>query len=292
MHGGADKAVYVYPAEHYPYWQDELGRKLPWGIFGENLTVEDAPLEHEVAIGDRLRIGSAEFLVTQPRLPCFKLGIRFNDPGMVRRFLRAGRSGYYLRIVVEGEVAAGDRIDLVAPDPTSVPVSEITRLYTRDQDDIEAIRRLLSVDTLPDEWRPYFEQALTCSFSNPCAPSAPLRSRSALLESCSLTRRRGRAARRRRDDPESRPEPRGRPTRRFFCFLTPSAAEPVSPAEQAARDFAKPIWDAELSPDWRIRGATLRPGRRGLRKIPETSRSCSARDLPQESPDAFAAAVL
>ncbi len=159
VHGGADKAVYVYPAEHYPYWQHELGRKLPWGIFGENLTVEDAPLEHEVAIGDRLRIGSAEFLVTQPRLPCFKLGIRFNDPGMVRRFLRAGRSGYYLRIVVEGEVAAGDRIDIVAPDPTSVPVSEITRLYTRDQDDIEAIRRLLSVDTLPDEWRPYFEQA-------------------------------------------------------------------------------------------------------------------------------------
>ena len=159
VHGGADKAVYVYPAEHYPYWQHELGRKLPWGIFGENLTVEDAPLEHEVAIGDRLRIGSAEFLVTQPRLPCFKLGIRFNDPGMVRRFLRAGRSGYYLRIVVEGEVAAGDRIDIVAPDPTSVPVSEITRLYARDQDDIEAIRRLLSVDTLPDEWRPYFEQA-------------------------------------------------------------------------------------------------------------------------------------
>ena len=159
VHGGADKAVYVYPAEHYPYWQHELGRKLPWGIFGENLTVEDAPLEHEVAIGDRLRIGSAEFLVTQPRLPCFKLGIRFNDPGMVRRFLRAGRSGYYLRIVVEGEVAAGDRIDIVAPDPTSVPVSEITRLSTRDQDDIEAIRRLLSVDTLPDEWRPYFEQA-------------------------------------------------------------------------------------------------------------------------------------
>ncbi len=159
MHGGPDKAVYVYPVEHYPYWQEELGRELPLGMFGENLTVGGAPLENELGIGDRLRIGSAEFLVVQPRLPCFKLGIRFDDPGMVRRFLRAGRSGYYLRIASEGEVEAGDRIDIVAPDPAGVPVSELTRLFTRDQDDIEAIRRLLAVDTLPDEWRAYFEQA-------------------------------------------------------------------------------------------------------------------------------------
>jgi MOSC domain-containing protein YiiM len=159
VHGGPDKAVYVYPAEHYPYWQEQLGRKLPWGMFGENLTVEGAPLENEIGIGDRLRIGSAEFLVVQPRLPCFKLGIRFDDPGMVRRFLRARRSGYYLRIAAEGELAAGDRIEIVARDPAGVPVSEITRLFTRDPDDIEAIRRLLALDALPDEWRPYFEQA-------------------------------------------------------------------------------------------------------------------------------------
>lgn len=159
VHGGPDKAVYVYPAEHYPYWQEELGRKLPLGQFGENLTVEGVPLENELGIGDRLRIGSAEFLVTQPRLPCFKLGIRFDDPRMVRRFLGAGRSGYYLRIAAEGEVATGDRIDIVAPDPAGVPVSEITRLLTRDQDDIDAIRRLLAVDALPDEWKSYFEQA-------------------------------------------------------------------------------------------------------------------------------------
>ncbi len=159
VHGGHDKAVYVYPAEHYPYWQEELGRELPWGMFGENLTVDGAPLESELGVGDRLRIGSAEFFVVQPRLPCFKLGIRFDDPGMVRRFLRAGRSGYYLRIASEGEVAAGDRIDIVASDPAGVPVSEITRLFTRDRDDIEAIRRLLAVDKLPDEWRAYFEQA-------------------------------------------------------------------------------------------------------------------------------------
>jgi MOSC domain-containing protein YiiM len=160
VHGGPDKSVYVYPAEHYPSWQQELGRELPWGMFGENLTVEGAPLEDEVAIGDRLRIGSAEFVVTQPRLPCFKLGIRFDDAGMVRRFLKAGRSGYYLRIVTQGEIGVGDRIEILARDPAKVPVSEITRLFTRDHDDLTAIRRLLALEALPDEWRPYFERAV------------------------------------------------------------------------------------------------------------------------------------
>lgn len=122
MHGGPDKAIYVYPAEHYPYWQEELGRDLPWGMFGENLTVEGVPLENETAIGDRFGIGSAELVVTQPRLPCFKLGIRFNDPAMVRRFVAAARTGYYLRIATEGYVAAGDQIDLLARHPEGLPV--------------------------------------------------------------------------------------------------------------------------------------------------------------------------
>ena len=160
VHGGPDKAVYAYPVEHYPFWEQELGRELPWGMFGENLTVEGLPLEDELALGDRLRVGSAEFVVAQPRLPCFKLGIRFDDAGMVRRFLQAGRSGYYLRIATEGVVAAGDRIDLLDRAPTSVPVSEITRLFTRDRDDSEGIRRLLTVDSLPADWRSYFEQVL------------------------------------------------------------------------------------------------------------------------------------
>ena len=157
VHGGPDKAVYVYPAEHYPYWREELGRDLSWGAFGENLTVEGMPLEDEVAIGDRLRIGSCEFLVTQPRLPCFKLGIRFDDAKMVRRFLVAGRSGYYLRVATEGSLAAGDRIELLARHPANVPVSEITRLYTRDRHDVEGIRRVLAVESLPADWRPFFE---------------------------------------------------------------------------------------------------------------------------------------
>ena len=101
LHGGADKAVYAYPAEYYAYWRQALGRELPWGMFGENLTVEGIPTEHEIAIGDRFRIGTAELVVTQPRLPCFKLGLRFDDPQMVRRFLaKAGRTGYYLRIAI------------------------------------------------------------------------------------------------------------------------------------------------------------------------------------------------
>jgi MOSC domain-containing protein YiiM len=158
VHGGPDKAVYVYPSEHYPYWQEQLGRDLPWGMFGENLTVEGMPLEDELGIGDLLRIGSAEFVVVQPRLPCFKLGIRFNDPLMVKRFFAAERTGYYLRIAREGDVAAGDEIALLAPHPAHIPVSEITRLFARDQDDIGAVRRLLAVDSLPEEWRAFFAQ--------------------------------------------------------------------------------------------------------------------------------------
>src|SRR5262245_19775667 len=160
VHGGAAKAVYLYRAEHYPYWQDELGRSLPGGAFGENLTVAGTPPEDEVGIGDRLRVGTAELVVTQPRLPCFKLGLRFGDPRMVGRFLEAGRSGYYLRVAKEGEVAAGDEIELLERHPAGVPVSEITRLFVRDREDAAAVRRVLAVDALPADWRPFFEQRL------------------------------------------------------------------------------------------------------------------------------------
>lgn len=129
-------------------------------MFGENLTVEGVPLEDEIGIGDRLRVGSAELVVTQPRLPCFKLGIRFDDPGMVRRFLLTGRSGYYLRIDVEGDVGRGDPVDVLARHPAGVAVSEVTRLFTRDRDDAEGLRRVLGVDALPAAWRPFFERLL------------------------------------------------------------------------------------------------------------------------------------
>ena len=160
VHGGPDKAVYAYPVEHYAPWEAELGRRLPYGMFGENFSVEGVPLEDDLAVGDRLRVGSAELVVTQPRLPCFKLGIRFDDAGMVRRFLEAGRTGYYLRIVTEGDVEAGDPVEIVARDPAAVPVSEVTRVFTRARRDAGAIQRLLAVDALPEEWRTYFERQL------------------------------------------------------------------------------------------------------------------------------------
>src|SRR5467141_748297 len=112
VHGGADKAVYVYPAEHYAFWRAELpGVDLPGGAFGENFTTEGL-IEDSVHIGDRLRIGSAEFVAMQPRMPCFKLGIRFGRPDMVKRFMHSGRTGFYLAVLQEGEVAAGDSFEL------------------------------------------------------------------------------------------------------------------------------------------------------------------------------------
>src|SRR5213596_60662 len=125
VHGGVDKAVYAYPSEHYAYWRGELpGMDLPWGIFGENLTREGL-LEETLHIGDRLRVGSSEFLVTQPRMPCFKLGIRFGRPDIVKRFLRSGRTGFYLAVTREGEVRAGDAVAPIARHELAISVAEI-----------------------------------------------------------------------------------------------------------------------------------------------------------------------
>jgi MOSC domain-containing protein YiiM len=111
VHGGEDKAVYAYPSEHYVFWREQLpGVALPWGVFGENLTVEGL-LEGSVHIGDRFRIGSAEFVVTEPRMPCFKLALRFGRSDMVKRFLRSGRTGFYLAVLKEGEIGASDAIE-------------------------------------------------------------------------------------------------------------------------------------------------------------------------------------
>src|SRR6266849_9027002 len=132
VHGGADKAVYAYPAEHYAFWREELpGMDLPWGAFGENFTTEGL-IEDGVRIGDRLRAGSAELVVTQPRLPCFKLGVRFGRPDMVKRFLRSGRTGFYMAVLQEGEVEAGDSVEVVARDEHAVTVADIVALYVAD----------------------------------------------------------------------------------------------------------------------------------------------------------------
>src|SRR5579859_4114069 len=130
VHGGQYKAVYCYPLEHYSYWREELpGRDLPLGVFGENFTIEDGPNEESVHIGDRFSVGTAEVVVTQPRLPCYKLGIRFGNDAMVKWFLASGRTGFYLAVTREGEVGAGDEMRLIGREEKSVSISAITRLY-------------------------------------------------------------------------------------------------------------------------------------------------------------------
>jgi MOSC domain-containing protein YiiM len=163
VHGGEHKAVYCYPLAHYDYWKRELpGRDLPMAMFGENFTT-DGLLEHSIHLGDQLSVGSAEVVVTQPRLPCYKLGLRFQSDDMVKRFLTSGRTGFYLAVTREGEVGAGDEIKVIARDPHAVTVSEITRLYIAKRygdDDLASVRRALQVAALPESWKTYFRGRL------------------------------------------------------------------------------------------------------------------------------------
>ena len=160
VHGGTDKAIYAYSSEHYAFWRNELpGTDLPWGAFGENLTTEGL-LEDKVHVGDRFRAGSAEFIVTQPRMPCFKLGIRFNRPDMVKRFLRSRRTGFYLAVLREGDLAAGDSVDLVAEDNNHITVADVVGLYATDATNQDLLRRASELSALPESWRQYFRDRL------------------------------------------------------------------------------------------------------------------------------------
>ncbi len=163
VHGGEYKAVYCYPLVHYEYWKRELpGRDLPLGIFGENFTL-DSFLEESLHLGDQFAVGSAEVVVTQPRLPCYKLGLRFESDDMVKRFLVSGRTGFYLAVNREGEVGAGDEVRLISRNPNSVPVSEITRLYVKKRysdADVGWVQRALRVAALPQRWKEYFRRRL------------------------------------------------------------------------------------------------------------------------------------
>jgi MOSC domain-containing protein YiiM len=163
VHGGEHKAVYCYPAEHYDYWKQQLaGRDLPIAIFGENFTTAGL-LENSIHIGDVFTVGSAEIVVTQPRLPCYKLGIRFESDEMVRRFLASGRTGFYFAVTREGEVGTADEIELISQEPNAVSISEITRLYVAKrfaEDDVDSVRRALRVAALPESWKEYFRERL------------------------------------------------------------------------------------------------------------------------------------
>jgi MOSC domain-containing protein YiiM len=161
VHGGIDKAVYVYPSEHYLFWREELpGADLPWGMFGENFTTEGSLDDNAVFIGDRFRIGSAEFAVTQPRMPCFKLGIRFGRADIIKRFLHSGRAGFYLAVLREGEVAPGDSIELLPRDEEGITVAEIVNLYKADAANQDLLRRASDLAALPESWRDYFRKRL------------------------------------------------------------------------------------------------------------------------------------
>jgi MOSC domain-containing protein YiiM len=159
VHGGVEKAVYVYPSEHYEEWRQELpGVEFPWAVFGENLTTEG--LREDVRIGDRFRIGSAEFVVTQPRLPCYKLGIRFGRMDMLKRMIRSGRTGFYFAVTTEGEVGAGDAIEPIARADDGLTVSDVVNLYTVDAENQELLRRATQSASLPESWRAYFRKRL------------------------------------------------------------------------------------------------------------------------------------
>ena len=152
VHGGVHKAVYVYPHEHYAWWMEHGIRPLKPGNFGENLTIEGM-LENDVHIGDELEIGSARFAVTQPRLPCYKLQVRFNRPEMTKVFYNSRRFGFYVKVTREGALQAGAPITILQRDPNAVSVADLIALYTGDNPDPDVLRRVIAVEALPPAWR-------------------------------------------------------------------------------------------------------------------------------------------
>ena len=160
VHGGVTKAVYVYPSEHYGYWRTEVpGVDLPRGMFGENFTTEGL-LEEAIFIGDRFRIGETEVMGTEPRMPCYKLGIKFGRADIIKRFLASRRTGFYFAVVRQGRVVTGDAIKLIGQEQQDISVADITRLYAFEKNDLKGLRRAIGVDSLPESWKGYFQHQL------------------------------------------------------------------------------------------------------------------------------------
>ena len=160
VHGGISKAVYGYPVEHYEFWKRELpDMELPFGMFGENFTTEGL-LEDSLNVGDRFRVGEAELMVTEPRLPCYKLGIKFGRTDIIRKFLQSRRTGFYFAVVKEGEVEAGDEIELLSRDGNNITIADITRMYAFEKDDLETLRRAVKLEALSESWREYFQKQI------------------------------------------------------------------------------------------------------------------------------------
>jgi MOSC domain-containing protein YiiM len=157
VHGGVDKAVYAYPHEHYAYWIERGIKPLKLGNFGENLTIEGL-LESGIHIGDELEIGSARFVVTQPRMPCYKLQVRFNRPEMTKVFYRSRRFGFYLKVLREGALQADAPITIVQRDPNAVSVADLIAIYTGETNDRDLFQRAIAVEALPEAWREELQQ--------------------------------------------------------------------------------------------------------------------------------------
>jgi len=156
VHGGESKAVYVYPTEHYEFWRNELPEmELPWGMFGENFSTEGLS-EESVNIGDSFKVGTAEFIVTEPRMPCYKLNVRFSRPDMVKRFMASRRSGFYFRVSKEGEVNPGDTIESLSADKKGVSVADIITLYAFDRGNLDLWKKVSKAEALPESWQSYF----------------------------------------------------------------------------------------------------------------------------------------
>jgi MOSC domain-containing protein YiiM len=160
VHGGANKAIYGYPTDHYSFWRTELpGMDLPWGMFGENLSIEGLR-EDETRIGDRFQVGTALLMATQPRIPCYKLAVKFGRDDILKRFLRSEKSGVYFSVLEEGFIQAGDAVEKIHQDDSGISVTDINRLYASHRDDIAMLRRVVQLEALPQDWREYFGQRL------------------------------------------------------------------------------------------------------------------------------------
>lgn len=163
VHGGWSKAVYVYPHEHYDFWQKEIpDKELEDSQFGENLNAEGL-LETDIFIGDRLGIGSAEFVVTEPRMPCYKLALRLGRKDILRRFLQSRRSGFYLAVAKTGELGVGDGISVLSRDENKVAVTDIVRVWVEDKNDVETMNRALNINALPESWKASFRARISNS---------------------------------------------------------------------------------------------------------------------------------
>jgi MOSC domain-containing protein YiiM len=158
-HGGVDKAVCVYPHEHYPYWEKQMKRTLSTAAFGENLTVTGM-LESEVHIGDIFKIGEAVVQLSQPRQPCYKIAGRHDVKDLTLRVQTTGFTGYYFRVLEEGTVAPSSLIERLTIHPAKVTVAFANDIMYHDKKNADAVQKILAVDELADSWRVTFTKRL------------------------------------------------------------------------------------------------------------------------------------